>query len=602
MRNPLETGKKLVDYVDLKRIKKAVKYVQKNGIRGLKNRIRTRMHTEGISYEEWFEQHKVTEDILQEQRRENFEKNPKISIIVPTYKTPVRYLREMVDSVISQSYVNWELCIADGSEGDAAVEKELKRYGDTDERIKYCILERNLGIAGNTNEALKLATGDYVGLFDHDDILAPNALYEIVKALQEHEYDILYTDEDKITGDKNRHLDPNFKPDFSMDLFRCNNYITHFFVVKTEIIKEIGGFRSEYDGSQDYDLMFRCIENADSIKHIPMILYHWRVHMNSVAGDPASKKYAYDAGKRAIEDHLRRTGTDASVEHLGVWGMYHVKYHVQGMPLISVIIINKDQGKALERCIHALFARSSYQNFEIIIVDNKSTEKKTFAYYKKIRDQYSNVKVTRWDGADNPSAMNNLGAKRAGGEYLLFLDCHVELLKEQSVEEMLGCCMRPEVGAVGAKILYQDDTIFHAGMIVGMRDYVDYANRDIGRDDYGYMGRALMNGNYSAVTNVCMVTKKDRFFKVGGFDEMFTEELSGVDYCLRLRTCERLIVYNAFAEWRYMKAKGSYCKDKKEKNIQEVAKFRERWNSIYENGDPYYNKNFSKKQLPFTLD
>lgn len=602
MHDYLETGKKLAHYVNAERIKKAVKYVQKNGVKGLKNRIRTRMHTEGIPYEVWFEQHKITEKTLLEQRQTGFERTPKISIIVPTYRTPIRYLREMVDSVISQSYVNWELCIADGSEGDTEVEDELKRYHDLDERIKYCILEKNLGIAGNTNEALKLATGEYVGLFDHDDILAPNALYEIVKALQEQEYDILYTDEDKITGEDNRHLEPNFKPDFSIDLFRSNNYITHFFVVKTEIIRKIGGFRSEYDGSQDYDLMFRCIENAKSIKHIPIILYHWRVHMNSVALDPSSKKYAYDAGKRAIEDHLRRTKTAATVEHQGIWGMYHVKYRVQGMPLLSVIISNKDSVKILERCIRSLTQRSTYQNFEIIIVDNKSTKKETFAGYKKIKHHYSNVKIARWHGEDNTSAIHNFGVKYSSGKYLLFLDRNVELVQEGALEEMLGCCMRSEVGAVGAKILYPDDTVFHAGVIIGMKDGIAYANQGIGRDDYGYMGRALINGNYSVVSEVCMMTKKSTFLSLSGFDEHFTGTWEGSDYCLRLRESGCLIVYNAFSEWRYMKKKKASCQVETVEENQEVIKFRERWNLIYENGDPYYNKNFSKVHLPFSLD
>lgn len=602
MHDYLETGKKLAHYVNAERIKKAVNYVRKNGVRGLKNKIRTRMHTEGIPYEVWFEQHKITEQTLLEQRQTRFERTPKISIIVPTYRTPIRYLREMVDSVISQSYVNWELCIADGSEGDTEVEEELKRYHDLDERIKYCILKKNLGIAGNTNEALKLATGEYVGLFDHDDILAPNALYEIVKALQEQEYDILYTDEDKITGEDNKHLEPNFKPDFSIDLFRSNNYITHFFVVKTEIIRKIGGFRSEYDGSQDYDLMLRCIENAKSIKHIPMILYHWRVHMNSVALDPSSKKYAYDAGKRAIEDNLRRTKAVATVEHQGIWGMYHIKYRVQGMPLISVIISNKDSVKTLERCIRTLTQRSTYQNFEIIIVDNKSTKRETFAGYKKIKHYYSNVKIARWHGEDNTSAIYNYGVKYSSGEYLLFLDRNVELSQEDSLEEMLGCCVRSEVGAVGAKILYPDDTVFHAGLIIGMKDGIAYANQGIGRDDYGYMGRALINGNYSAVSAVCMMTKKSTFLLSGGFDEQFATEWKDVDYCLKLRKSDYLIVYNAFAEWRYISKKQVCNKNNEEKSEQEMKIVWKKWSSLFEKGDPYYNDNFSKKQLPFTLE
>ena len=252
------------------------KYVKENGFSGLGEYIVMRVNTAGKPYKIWFEAHKPSEEELKRQRETVFGWEPKISIIVPTYRTPLEYLQEMIDSVRNQSYQNWELCIADGSEDDETVRKELERYSQIDSRIKYKILEKNLGIAGNTNAALELVSGEYTGLFDHDDILAPNALHEIVKALQEDKYDIIYTDEDKITGDTKEHIDPNFKPDFSMDLFRSHNYITHFFVAKTEIINKIGGFRSEYDGSQDYDLMFRCIENSNKIKHIPMILYHWR--------------------------------------------------------------------------------------------------------------------------------------------------------------------------------------------------------------------------------------------------------------------------------------------------------------------------------------
>ena len=347
-------AKQLVKCINKKNIEKGINHIRKHGVKGLKEYIVSRVNASAMPYGEWFELNKPTKEELEKQKKVKFEFEPKISIIVPTYKTPINFLREMIDSVVDQTYSNWELCIADGSEGDAAVEAELEKYAKQDDRIKYTLLEKNEGISGNTNAALELATGEYVGLFDHDDILAPNALYEVVKALQEKEYDILYTDEDKITGDGKEHNDPNFKPDFSMDLFCSHNYITHFFVVKTNIIKEIGGFRPEYDGSQDYDLMFRCIENADSIKHIPMILYHWRIHMNSVAGDPASKMYAYDAGKRAIEDHFKRIGVKAKVEHTGLWGMYHVIYETPGNPLVSIIIPNKDHTDDLDKCVKSI--------------------------------------------------------------------------------------------------------------------------------------------------------------------------------------------------------------------------------------------------------
>ena len=510
----------------------------------------------------------------------------------------------MIDSVLAQTYAKWELCIADGSEGDKEVESELERYGQKDNRIKYRILEKNLGISGNTNGALELATGEYIGLFDHDDILAPSALYEVVKCLQKKDYDILYTDEDKVDGDGKEHMDPNFKPDFSIDLFRSHNYITHFFVVKKKIVDEIGGFRKEFDGSQDYDLMFRCIERAESIKHIPMILYHWRVHMNSVAGDPSSKMYAYEAGKRAIEEHLKRVGIDATVEHVGLWGMYHVRYKVHGDPLVSVVIPNKDHVSDLKKCIQSLYTVNQYKNFEIVIVENNSEEKETFTYYESLQKEHDNIRVIMWKGDFNYSAINNYGVKETKGEYLLFLNNDTEVISPDAIEEMLGCCMRDDVGAVGAKLLYEDDTVQHAGVVIGFGGYAGHVNTGIGRNDYGYMVRARINCNYSAVTAACMMTKKTLFNEVGGFDEQFVVACNDVDYCLKLRELNKWIVFDAFAEWYHYESKSRGYEDTREKQKRfdgEVEKFQKKWKRILDEGDPFYNRNFPITQAPFTL-
>ena len=585
-------------------VKKVLKYIRVNGIRGLRSYIVEGVNRKEKPYAEWYAEQLPSREELERQRQRRFDKEPKISVIVPTYRTPEVFLREMIDSVVNQTYSNWELCIADGSEGDKVVEGILESYAKKDSRIKYRLLEKNLGIADNTNAALELAAGDYIGLFDHDDLLAENALYEIVSALQEDDYDILYTDEDKISGDGKEHNDPNFKPDFSMDLFRSHNYITHFFVVKHSIMNKIGGFRSAYDGSQDYDLMFRCIENSEKIKHIPMILYHWRIHQNSVAGDPASKMYAYDAGKRAIEDHLKRMNIAATVEHQGLWGMYHVKYETPGNPLISIIIPNKDHVKDLDVCIRSIFKNSSYRNFEIVVVENNSTEKETFSYYDSIQSEFENVKVVVWDGIFNYSAINNFGVQYAKGDYLLFLNNDTEMITEDALKEMLGCCMREEVGAVGAKLLYDDDTVQHAGVVVGFGGYAGHVNTGIGREDYGYMVRAMINCNYSAVTAACMMTKKELFLQVGGFDEQFVVACNDVDYCLKLRKINKLIVYNAFSEWYHYESKSRGYEDTPEKLARfenEVKKFQKKWPDILEQGDPFYNPNFPVTQAPFTL-
>lgn len=596
--------KKVAKHLNPAVIREVYGYVKKNGISDLREYLVTRVNVPGKPYMEWFKEHMPTEEELQKQREANFEYCPKFSIVVPVYRTPIEYLKEMVDSVRNQSYGNWELCIADGSEGDKQVQAELEKYCRMDSRIRYRILEKNRGISGNTNAALELATGEYVGLFDHDDILAPNALYEVASALQEDNYDILYTDEDKISGKKKIHMDPNFKPDFSIDLFRSHNYITHFFVVRKQILDKIGGFKQEYDGAQDYDLMFRCIENAEKIHHIPMILYHWRVHMNSVAGDPSSKMYAYEAGRKAIEDHLKRSGVDAVVEHAGLWGMYHVKYAIHGQPLVSIVIPNKDHIEILDRCVRSIMEKSTYKNFEIIIVENNSEDAETFVYYEKLEKEYDKVRVIRWEGEFNYAAINNYGVRFVKGEYLLFLNNDTELIAPESIQEMLGCCMREEVGAVGAKLLYDDNTVQHAGVVIGFGDYAGHVNTGIERDAPGYMVRARINCNYSAVTAACMMTKKTLFDQVEGFDEQFVVACNDVDYCLKLRELDKLIVFNAFSEWFHYESKSRGYEDTEEKIErfeEEKRKFQVKWDKVLKEGDPFYNKNFPFTQAPFTL-
>ncbi len=582
---------------------KVVKYIFKNGTKGLRDKI---LSSFAENYNDWFLRHKATDEELEEQKKYKFEYSPKISIIVPTYNTPIKLLREMVDSVRNQSYSNWELCIADGSQGNAELESVLNEYVSNDKRIVVKYLDENYGIAGNTNGALALATGEYIGLLDHDDLLAENALFEVAKVLQDKSVDIVYTDEDKVTDDLSRHLDPNFKPDFSIDLFRSHNYITHFFVCRKEIIDKIGGFRSDYDGSQDYDLMFRCIENSKVIKHIPMILYHWRVCVGSVAENPEAKMYAYEAGKKAIEAHLERMNIKAEVEHTGLWGMYRVKYEVIGNPKVSIIIPNKDHIKDLDVCIQSLFHVNEYKNIEIIIVENNSTEKETFEYYDKITKKYDNIKIVYWKGIFNYSAINNYGIEQAAtGEYILLLNNDTEMISKDAIKDMLGICMREDVGIVGAKLFYDDDTIQHAGVVIGFGGYAGHVFNGLKKNDYGYMVRAMITCNYSAVTAACLMTSRKIFDEVGGLDERFVVACNDVDFCLRVREKGYLVVYDAFAHWYHYESKSRGYEDTPEKKQRfdgEVEKFRERWGKLLEEGDPYYNKNFPVTIAPFTLD
>ena len=593
---------KCIKHSNKKTLKELIVYVKRKGPRGVKLYIYEKVKGNGKPYDIWFSEHKISNKELEQQRNIKFLWRPKISIVVPVYKTPLKYLSEMIESVKAQSYANWELCIAEASEKNDEIVRTLEEYVKNDKRIKFTVLAKNEGIAGNTNHALELATGDYVGFLDHDDYLAPNSLYEIVKELQEERYDVLYTDEDMVNG--NKHCTPIFKPDFSIDLLRSHNYITHFFVVKKKIEEKTGGLNKEYDGAQDYDFVFRCIEQAKSIKHISKVLYHWRIHENSVAGNPESKLYAYEAGKKAIQAHLDRMNVKASVESMGLWGMYHVVYDTPGNPLISIIIPNKDHKDDLNKCIESIIKKSTYSNFEIIIVENNSMESETFLYYQQITQTYNCVKVIEWKKEFNYAAINNFGVKHSKGEYLLFLNNDTELLAPNALKEMLGICMRNEVGAVGAKLLYGDDTVQHAGVVIGFGNYAGHVNTNIKRNDCGYMNRALINCNYSAVTGACLMTKKELFKQVDGFDEQFKVACNDVDYCLKLRELKKLIVYNAFSEWYHYESKSRGYEDTKEKQarfMDERKRFQKKWNLVLEKGDPYYNKNFSLLAEPFKL-
>lgn len=593
-----------VNAINAHNLKKANRYIRQHGVKKFLGRLKQGSFSNGLVYQDWFLMNRITQEDLQIQRKKEFSLAPKISLIVATFNTKEIYLKEMIDTVLHQSYTNWELCIADGSDNNR-VEEYIKTHY-TDSRIRFTRLDQNYGISGNMNRALELATGDYIGLYDHDDMLELDALYEVVKAIQEYPYDLIYTDEDKFDDGSQEFVDPNFKPDFSPDLFRSHNYITHFFVVNRRIVDQIGGMRSEYDGAQDYDFMFRCIEKANGIYHIPKILYHWRMHPLSTAQDPESKLYCYEAGKKAIEQHYLRTGVEANVEMCPkpMWGMYHTIYSTKDNPLVSIIIPNMNHKKILKTCIDSLFSVNSYENFEIIIIENNSTEKEVFDYYENLQKEHANVKVVVWKDEFNYSKINNFGVQYASGDYLLFLNNDTEMITQDALSEMLGCCMRPEVGAVGAKLLYEDDTVQHAGVVIGFGGYAGHVFNGIGKDDYGYMVRARINCNYSAVTAACMMVKKDLFLQVGGFDEQFRVACNDVDLCLKIRQTNQLIVYNAFSLWHHYESKSRGYEDNQEKIFRfnsEVEKFQKKWAGILKNGDPYYNKNFNIGGAPFTL-
>lgn len=588
--------------INPRKVRNAYAYLRRNGVQQFYRRVMQAL-AGGQNYDEWFRLNRISMDEVKKQRDIRLGYSPKISLVVATYNTKPRYLEEMIGSVLDQTYTNWELCIADGSDTPVVEEFIRDGYGNND-RIKFRKLDQNFGISGNMNAAYELASGDYIALYDHDDFLEPDTLYEVAKVLQSHQYDVIYTDEDKFDDSTQKYADPNFKPDFNVDLFRSHNYITHFFVVKADIVRKTGLMNAMYDGAQDYDFMFRVFEKTQDIYHIPKILYHWRMHNLSTAMDPESKQYCYDAGRNAIADHLKRLGIEAEVKMLPkpFYGCYETKYSVIGQPMVSIIIPNKDNAGTLKTCIDSLFKVNTYKNIEILIVENNSTDSKTFSYYEDLESRHTNIHVLKWENGFNYSSINNFAAEYASGEYLLFLNNDTEMIKPDSIENMLGVCQRPEVGVVGAKLLYEDDTVQHAGVVIGFGGYAGHINTGISADDAGYMMRARMNCDYSAVTAACMMVPRQVFEEAGGFDPQFVVACNDVDLCLKIRDLGYLVVYDAFSIWHHYESKTRGYEDSQEKIDRfnsEVSVFQDKWKDILAKGDPYYNPNFDITRGPF---
>ncbi len=592
--------KKLSPYT----IQKGFRYLKHYGPKEFWIRLHERFEPEEVPYGPWYEAYVPDEAALEKQRHHHFEYSPLISVAVPAYRTPEKFLAQMIDSLLAQTYGNWELCIANGSPEDSAMKKVLEEYTKKDRRIRVSELTENKGIAGNTNAALEMAQGEFVGLLDHDDLLAPNALYEIVRALDEDRtLDAVYTDEDKVTTELDEHFQPHLKPDFNLDLLRSNNYICHFFVVRRSIVQKVGGFCQEFDGAQDHDFIFRCIETAEKVGHIPEILYHWRTHKASTADNPASKMYAFDAGKRAIEAHLKRTGTEGIVSHTPDLGFFRVKYPVQGQPLVSVIIPNKDEKETLKACIDSIREKTEYPNYEIIIVENNSTTDEIFQYYKEL-SQDPRIRLLRWKKEFNYSAINNYGVRHANGEYLLFLNNDVTVITPGWIKELLGVCQRPEVGAAGVKLIYPDNTIQHAGCVIGLGGIAGHMFVDMPANRTGYLHKASILQDMSAVTAACMMMKRTAFEEAGGFTEKLSVAFNDVDLCLKVRKNHKLIVYDPYVQLYHMESKTRGAEDNKEKVRrfqEEIEYMRCQWIDILKKGDPYYNKNLSLTKWNYSL-
>lgn len=555
------------------------------------------------------------------QRLHKFDREVKFSILMPLYNTPEKFLRQAIESVIDQTYEGWELCLADGSDGEHAyVEQVCREYMDRDKqylrprsslycRILYKKLPKNEGISGNTNACLSMASGNYIALFDHDDVLHPSVLYEYMKAICEKGADYIYCDETTFKG--NGTIDDmitlHFKPDYAPDNLRANNYICHFSAFARKLLDGTQLFRSEFDGSQDHDMILRLTSRAKCVVHVPKILYYWRSHEGSVASDISAKSYAIEAAKGAVAAHLTAQGfKNFEITSTRAFEtIFQIKYEILGNPKVSIIIPNKDHLADLSRCISSILERSTYDNYEIIVVENNSTEDEIFSFYRKIQENPA-VRVITYKGGFNYSRINNFGVSQADGEYVLLLNNDTSVITQDWIEELLMYAQRNDVGAVGAKLYYEDRTIQHAGVVLGLGAHrtAGHSHYRVSSQNLGYMGRLCYAQNVMAVTGACLMMRKSLYEALGGLDEKFAVALNDVDLCIRAWKTGRVNVFTPFAElYHYESAsRGTDLTGAgAERYEKESALFRERWKELLEQGDPYYNPNFSLDRSDFAL-
>jgi len=651
-------SEKLLALCHVETLKVAWDFYKENGFRALwkKSVHKIAKIDEDYDYGEWEVKTRLSAEEIERQKEawRSFGMKPCISVVIPAYNTGEEYLRALFDSLRDQTYPNLEVVVADGSDRASSVRKVTEEYrsraeqvcsgsgqgsGETQPavvRFRYLDLGGNRGIAGNTNAGLEAASGDYIALCDHDDELPLSAFFAVVRAVNEHpEAQFIYTDEDKIDFDGKAVFEPHFKPDYNPELLTSVNYICHLSVIRKDLLQKVGGFRTEFDGAQDYDFFLRCTgeavkeETADeqllregrftssTVIHVPEICYHWRYHKGSTAENPASKLYAFEAGSRAVKAHYDRLGIPYRDVEKGVtYGYYHTVPAEHGDVKVSVIIPNKDHTEDLDQCIRSIVEVSKHRNIEFIIVENNSTDNKTFDYYRKIDDNpafYADhgedisevtVKVVRWEREFNYSAINNFGAGFVTGDVILLLNNDVEIISADSITELVDLAVRPEIGAVGARLNYGDDTIQHAGVIVGLGGIAGAAFVGLHEKENSYMHRMMCTQDYSAVTAACLMLRKEVFEEVGGLTEELAVAFNDIDLCMKIRARGYRVVYNAYSTWHHYESKSRGLEDTPEKVMRfnnEIATFAGRWQPILDAGDPYYNRNLTLRKANFAL-
>ena len=530
---------------------------------------------------------------------------PLISIIVPIYNTPQALLEAMIQSVLDQIYPYWELCIADDASSQTHVKNIIQKYAEKDERIKVLFREENGHISAASNSALSLATGDFITLLDHDDMLTPDALYEVVLLLNQHpEADMIYSDEDKI-NEANERLDPFFKPDWCPDSFLSRMYTCHLGTYRRAIIQEIGGFRVGYEGSQDYDLVLRFTEKTNKIFHIPKVLYHWRIHSESAASGSHAKPYAYDAGVRAIEDALARRGEKGKViPHSKIAGTYTIRYEIKEYKKVSIIIPTRNLGTILDRCLESIFEKSTYPNYEVILIDNGSDDSETFNVF----DKWKKIEPHKFfchklDIPFNYSKLNNYGVFKATGDYILLLNNDTEVITSDWIEAMVEQAQRPTVGAVGALLLYPDDTIQHAGVVLGVGGVAGHSHKNFSKDDEGYVRQLISISNYSAVTAACLMCRREVYEQAGGLDETFKVAFNDVDFCLRIKQLGYNNIYLPHVVLYHYESKSRGAEDTPEKQQrfkQEMDDMYKKWGELIAN-DLCYSPNLTLETEDYKL-
>jgi O-antigen biosynthesis protein len=559
-------------------------------------------------YQQWFHNHWPNQTTLDGQRHDaqTFAYRPLISIIVPTYNTDSQYLQEAIKSVQEQTYDNWELCVADDASTDASVREIIEDYAQKDSRIKYIFREKNGHISQASNSALDLAGGEFVGLLDHDDVLWPNALYENVKRLNDNKkLDFLYSDEDKLSESGKRHEDPYFKPDWSPEQLRCHNYITHFAVIRRRLVQKVGGFRKGVEGAQDWDLFLRVTRETNNICHIPTILYSWRKAPTSTALRADAKDYAWKVQEKVLEDDLKARQEQGEVQTTAVLGLWNIAYQTKGTPLVSIIIPTKDQYKLIKQCLHSIFEKTLYKNFEVVIVDTGSSDQRVWQLYGEYADK--NTRVVKWTKDFNFSAVCNLGAKHAKGDYFLFLNNDTEVISPNWIEGLLGYAHMDHVGAVGCKLLYPNLAIQHAGITLGMgglpgvpavAGHVFAGWHNEVQESMKVMLADVVRDS-TAVTAACVMIARKKFEAVEGFDETYKIAFNDVDFCLKLRDKGYFNVYLGYVQLFHHESVslGKHHERKRDTDLfkKEHVRIHKKWGSRIFAEDPFYNPNFSRK-------